>query len=76
MVVLLEHGANPNCVEPRSQVSVLHWACERGCQEIADVLLKYKADVNQCDAYGRSALSSSCKNGHGDIVEMLVERLA
>ena len=47
MVQLLEHGANPDNTEPVRKSSVLHWACEKGCMDMVDLLVKYKADVKQ-----------------------------
>lgn len=74
MVNLLEHGANPNCVEPRESASLLQWASEKGCLDIVDLLVKYKADVNQRDSGGNTPLIAACRNGHLDVVELLLER--
>lgn len=74
MVTLLEHGANPNCVEPVNKASILHWACEKGCLDVVDLLIKYKADVNQQDNCGTTPLMEACKNGHLDIVEFLIQK--
>jgi len=74
MVRLLEHGADPNCVEPREQASLLQWASEKGCLDMVDLLIKFKADVNKKDNSGNSPLMAACKNGHLDVVELLLER--
>lgn len=74
MVKLLEHGANPNIEEPREKASLLQWACEKGCLDIADLLIKYKADVNKRDSGGNTPLMAACKNGHFEVVELLLEK--
>ncbi len=74
MVTLLEHGANPDTVEPMEKACLLQWACEKGVLDMADVLIKYKADVNKKDINGNSPLMVACRNGHLDIVQLLLER--
>ena len=74
MMTLLEHGANPNCEEPCEQASLLQWASSRGCLDIVDLLIKYKADVNKRDCLGNTPLMDACKNGHYDVVELLLEK--
>ena len=74
MVSLLEHGADPNTVEPREKASLLQWACENGCLDIVDLLIKYKADVNKKDSNGSTPLMSACKNGHFEVVELLLAK--
>ena len=46
MVYLLEHGADPNAVDMTTRSCLLHWACQRGCKDIVEMLIKYKADIN------------------------------
>lgn len=74
MMSLLEHGANPDCEEPCDKVSLLQWACEKGCEDMIDLLIKYKADVNKRDCFGNTPLMVACRNGHLDVVEMLLEK--
>ena len=74
MLCLLEHGANPNAVEPVNKASVLHLACEKGCSDIADLFIKYKANVNQKDGHGNTPLMAACKNGHLGIAQLLLQR--
>ena len=74
MVTLLEHGANPDTVEPMEKTCLLQWACQKGVLDMADLLIKYKADVNKKDCTRNSPLMMACKNGHLDIVELLLER--
>ena len=75
IVTLLEHGANPNTVEPKENSCLLQCACEKGALEVVDLLIKYKADVNKRDNSGNTSLIVACKNGHLDVVELLLERL-
>jgi len=42
--------------------------------DMADLLIKYKADVNKKDCNGNTPLVAACRNGHMDIVEMLLDR--
>ena len=74
MSSLLAHGANPNCEEPCERASVLLWASEKGCTDIMDLLIKYKADVNKRDDLGNTPLMAACKNGHFEAVELLLEK--
>lgn len=74
MLSLLEHGANPNCVEPRRKAPLLKWASDKGCLDIVDLLIKYKADVNKPDANGDTPLMAACRGGHLDVVELLLEK--
>ena len=73
-MTLLEHGANPNCVEPVNKASILHLASQKGSLDILDLLIKYKADVNQQDNQGITPLMEACKNGHLYIVEFLLQK--
>jgi ankyrin repeat protein len=74
MTSLLEHGANPNTEEPCDNASLLQLASEKGCYDIVDLLIKYKADVNQRDCFGNTPLMVACRNGNLDVVELLLER--
>ena len=74
MLSLLEHGANPNAIEPVNKASVLHLACEKGSHDIADLFIKYKANVNQKDGHGNTPLMAACKNGHLGIAQLLLQR--
>ena len=73
-MTLLEHGANPNMVEPREKSCLLQWASGKGALDVVDLLIKYKADVNLSDASGNNSLIVACKNGHLDVVELLLQR--
>lgn len=74
MLSLLKHGANPNCVEPRKKASLLQWASVKGCLDIVELLIKYEVDVNKRDTNGDTPLMSACRNGHLDVVELLLEK--
>ncbi len=74
MCSLLAHGANPNSEEPCEGASLLLWASEKGCTDIIDLLIKYKADVNKRDCHGNTPLMAACRNGHFEAVELLLEK--
>ena len=74
MLTLLEHGASPNCVEPVKKAPLLQWASDKGCLDIVDLLVKYKADVNKRDGDGDTPLMAACRKGHMEVVEFLLEK--
>ena len=37
-------------------MALLHWACDRGLDEMIEVLLRNKADINIQDAEGQTPL--------------------
>lgn len=74
MMSLLERGADVNTVESVKRSTILHCACEKGCEDIVELLLKYNADVNRKNSQGRTPLMEACKNGHKEIVKILLRR--
>lgn len=74
MMSLLQHGANPDCEEPCDGASLLQWASEKGCWDMVNLLIKYNADVNKRDSFGNTPLTTACRNGHYDVVELLLQR--
>lgn len=81
---LITHGADIDCqvnynfgrhgwVNPAfgNGFTPLHWATYRGNQEIAQMLLASKANVNICDFHGKTALDLASKEHNHDMVRLL-----
>lgn len=60
-------------VSANAGMSLLHWACDRGCTDIVRLLLDCNADVNVSDADGQTPLHYACACGHAEIVQLLLE---
>lgn len=54
-------------------LALLHWAADRGCTQVLDVVLAAGADVNGRDADGQTALHYACSVGHADCVGRLLK---
>lgn len=52
----------------------LHHATEAGNLEVAEVLLRNGADVNNRDGFGMTALHTAAKHGHEGLFELLCNR--
>lgn len=76
MIYLLEHGADPNAVDMTTRSCLLHWACQRGCIDIVEMLIKYKADINMRSHEDNTPLCEASRNGHSNVVELLLDRNA
>ena len=50
----------------------LHWAVQKGCLDMAELLLASKADVDAKDVLGETALHYAARNGRLDIVGLLL----
>ena len=50
----------------------LHWAAIKGNKEVAELLLKYKADVNAKNTAGETPLHIAARHGHLEIAELLL----
>lgn len=42
----MDHGADPNALDMVSRSCLMHMACQRGCKDIVEMLIRYKADIN------------------------------
>jgi ankyrin repeat protein len=77
---LLKNGANPNTQDSDDGDTALRMAARDGQIEITNLLIKYGADVNLTDIYGRNALLGIFRSnaiwfvpGSYDIVKILIE---
>ena len=76
---LIEYGANPNDTEVgdrrkgnNTRYTPLRGAARRGDIESVKLLLQAGADVNYYDEYGSCALGQSLKQGHYEVVLLLL----
>jgi len=70
---LLDHGADPNYIDPEINFSILDYAASHGNRNIVEALLSAGADLHRsCD--GWSALTIALKGGHFAVAELLVSR--
>lgn len=74
LVTLLSQGADPNA--PHRDTCPLVFAAHRGEIEIIDLLLQYKADINQQDAQGMTALMVATAGQQHDLCRALLARRA
>ena len=72
---LLQKGADPRTrVEKEKGFVLLHSACEHGYRELAAILIDDGVDVNRCDDNGWSPLRTATKNGHTEVMQLLLQR--
>ncbi|XP_062280596.1 cyclin-dependent kinase 4 inhibitor C [Scomber scombrus] len=69
---LLEAGANPNLHDPACGLTVTHDAAREGFIDTLRVLVKHGADVNLVDKQGNLPLHLAAKEGHLEVVKLLV----
>jgi ankyrin repeat protein len=74
LVTLLAQGADPDA--PHRDTCPLVFAAHRGEIEIIDLLLQYKADINQQDAKGMTALMVAAAGQQHDLCRALLARRA
>lgn len=51
----------------------LHDAVDNGDEDMTQLLLRYKANVNAADVYGATPLHVACAQGHADLAALLVK---
>jgi ankyrin repeat protein len=72
--LLLAHGADPALREPEG-TRALDWACQRGHQGIAELLLAHDPTLLDLSGYAqRSSLIAAACNGHAETVAWLLAR--
>ena len=68
--LLLSNGVNPNAKDYDSR-SALHLAAAEGKDQIVELLLRHKANVNIEDRWGGTPLQDAIVEGHGDVAMTL-----
>ncbi|KAL1383251.1 ankyrin repeat protein [Phyllosticta capitalensis] len=71
--VLLEKGLDPSTTNPQGQ-PLLHRATARNNLEVARLLLKHGAEVNQRDFDGRTALTANASISRQRLLDFLIEQ--
>ncbi|XP_050390669.2 ankyrin-3 isoform X1 [Patella vulgata] len=69
--LLIQHNANTNFQNSDGDTALNICACE-GNTAITSLLLSVECDINICNYRMESPLYSACRNGHIDIVKVLV----
>ncbi|TRY96796.1 hypothetical protein DNTS_031639 [Danionella cerebrum] len=69
--LLLDHGADPNVVDPCCGSSPLHDASRGGFLETVRLLVRFHADPNARDYRNLRAVDVARQHGHGDVAEFL-----
>lgn len=72
-MALINMGAEVDSLDNLHQTPLM-WSVKRNQAKCAEVLLDYKASVDQQDTDGDSALHVACGKGHPAIVGLLLDR--
>lgn len=51
----------------------MHWCASKGYEQIAELLIKNKADVNYVDAYGKTPLDLTAMHDNEGVAEILIK---
>eukprot|EP00833_Pecoramyces_ruminatium_P013063 jgi/Orpsp1_1/1187095/evm.model.d7180000055344.1 len=62
-----------NQLNTSKEYSPLTFACEKGYQDIVEILIKYGANVDTEDKKGDTPLIIACKNNYNNIVKILIK---
>jgi len=68
----LDTGTSVN-ISDIQHVTPLHWACRRGYQPAAEMLLKAKADVHLKTDLGRTPLHAAAETGSVELLQLLLD---
>jgi ankyrin repeat protein len=72
VVFLLERGAKSSALDQICGKTALHWAAERGHENISKHLVSHGRFLDVPDAFGETALHYTAGNGHEIVVEALL----
>lgn len=71
---LLQAGADPNVEFNKAGYTLLMDASFEGLTPVASDLIKAKANINAIDNQGQSALHYAAKEGHRELIKLLIDR--
>jgi Na+-transporting methylmalonyl-CoA/oxaloacetate decarboxylase gamma subunit len=71
---LLQAGADPNVEFNKAGYTLLMDASFEGLTPVAHDLIKAKANINAVDNQGQSALHYAAKEGHRELIKLLIDR--
>jgi len=75
IIRLLQHGADANCAGGSFvKWTAMHHACRLGHIHIAELLLKFGADINKPNFFGESPLFCASMRGRTGVVEFLLQK--
>lgn len=74
IVKILETGANVNLTCGKDNETPLMFAAEKGNMTIVKKMLEYGATVNQKDINGETVLHHAIRNGHMEVVALLIKQ--
>ncbi|KAF7667081.1 hypothetical protein LDENG_00078890 [Lucifuga dentata] len=69
---LLRAGANPNLRDPICSLTVTHDAARDGFLDTVRVLVEHGAEVNLADDHGNLPLHLAAREGHLEVVKLLM----
>ncbi len=72
--ILLNNGADVNCVVDKDGNTFLYFAAEEDCLQVVKFLLDAKANVNFKNINFETPLHCAVSNGHFEIVQVLIEK--
>lgn len=62
-----------NDIPQNNEIKLLYFACETGDKVLLSLLLDMGININIVSKSGLSPLAAACKNGHDEIVDMLLD---
>jgi len=74
--LLLNKGVNPDIRSDDGETPLIWVSTENPSKyyKIAELLIKYKADINACDAYGTTPLIEACNGGNYYVAKLLIKK--
>ncbi|CAC5358040.1 unnamed protein product [Mytilus coruscus] len=70
---LCDHGNAGINLSNKEGESPLHFACQKGYEDVVTLLLKHGASINHCNENGLTPFHLACSNGNKNIVELVIK---